>query len=537
MSEAVSALRLPFHFDTHRLRADLAGIPDGAWRPHYNDRDFGGEWRGAALRSATGSASDLTADPSAGAAFTGTALLAACPYFQEILSVFECTLKSVRLLSLAPGSFIREHSDNALDFEDGEVRLHIPIQTNPGVEFFVRGERLIMDEGDCYYVNVNMPHRVNNRGSRDRIHLVIDAEVNPWLRSVFERSRPVAPSAMPSHGMDEFRRLIVADQQLQAIADRRDFIPAVVRAGLDRGFSFNDSDVDAAFRNVSKLPRLTHEGWIPARLELRDGVPVCEWIRAPEGSFTEPFFEDSIRKLLRQPLTAFTRFEGPLPEAQGPPPAGLIFHMSRCGSTLISRCLATLSRMKIIAEAPPIDDILRSGASEANRADWLRRLAGAYGPGCVVKFDSWHIHDLPLIHRAFPETPWIFVHRDPVEVLVSQLRQPGLQMMERSGLSGPDAGVRVLRGFLTAAVAARDIPHGLLVNYQELPGAIGGRIAAHFGIRLTEQEEAGIREAAQLDAKNPYASFVPDSVGKQEAGRALRKTPAIQELEALYALM
>ena len=75
------------------------------------------------------------------------------------------------------------------------------------------------------------------------------------------------------------------------------------------------------------------------------------------------------------------------------------------------------------------------------------------------------------------------------------------------------------------------------MNYQELPGAVGGRIAAHFGIRLTEQEEAGIREAEELDSKNPYTYFAADSVGKQEAGRALRNNPAIQELDALYALI
>jgi len=48
------------------------------------------------------------------------------------------------------------------------------------VEFYVCGERLALEEGGCYYVNVNLPHRVNNRGTKPRVHMVIDAAVDDW---------------------------------------------------------------------------------------------------------------------------------------------------------------------------------------------------------------------------------------------------------------------------------------------------------------------------------------------------------------------
>jgi len=35
-------------------------------------------------------------------------------------------------------------------------------------------------------LNANMPHSVANRGEIDHAHLVIDAEVNEWLREVFD---------------------------------------------------------------------------------------------------------------------------------------------------------------------------------------------------------------------------------------------------------------------------------------------------------------------------------------------------------------
>src|SRR4051794_24535165 len=111
----LTALRLPFHFSADPLKSDLARIGAGEWAPHYNAADYGGVWRGAALRSASGSTTDLR---SVAAEFQDTALLDRCRSFQEVVGAFQCRVKAVRLLGLAPGSFIREHSDHALDFED-----------------------------------------------------------------------------------------------------------------------------------------------------------------------------------------------------------------------------------------------------------------------------------------------------------------------------------------------------------------------------------------------------------------------------------
>ena len=191
---------LPLRFDQSALKADLARVGPEDWARHYNERDYGGNWRGAALRSASGSTGDLIAGRAGGVVTADTPLLGRCPYFRQVIRTFECPLKAVRLLSLAPGSFIREHSDDALDYEDGEVRIHVPIQTNPAVEFYICGERLVLEEGNAYYVNVNLPHRVNNGGEAERIHLVIDAKVNDWVRGLFARSTGIARTAPPSMG-------------------------------------------------------------------------------------------------------------------------------------------------------------------------------------------------------------------------------------------------------------------------------------------------------------------------------------------------
>src|SRR4051812_23090136 len=106
----LSSLQLPPSFDVRLLQADLAAIAPAEFSVHYNARDYAGRWSGVALRSASGSTRELAA---VAPTFRDTPLLDRCPYFRQVLAAFDCPLKSVRLLTLAPGSYIREHSDNA----------------------------------------------------------------------------------------------------------------------------------------------------------------------------------------------------------------------------------------------------------------------------------------------------------------------------------------------------------------------------------------------------------------------------------------
>lgn len=183
-SSIPEALRLPFRFDAAGLREDLEGFFSGDFVPHFNTHHYEGDWSALALRSIGGMAEHIFPDPSQPRAFADTPLLARCPHVRKVLSSFHCPLMAVRFLRLKAGSVIREHRDYELGFDDGEVRLHVPVTTNPEVDFRLSGRRLIMAEGECWYVNVDFPHSVANRGSTDRVHLVIDCMVDEWLRGL-----------------------------------------------------------------------------------------------------------------------------------------------------------------------------------------------------------------------------------------------------------------------------------------------------------------------------------------------------------------
>jgi len=191
-------VRLPFAFDPDRLRADLARVEtDTGWVEHFVRQNYDGDWSAIALRCLAGETHPIRmiySDPIR-TDYVATPFLEACPYFQDVLAAFECPLTSVRLMKLAPGSVIKEHTDLDLAAEDGKARIHIPITSNPDVEFKVSGVPVPMGLGQVWYLRLSDPHTVANRGETDRVHLVIDARMNDWLAGQMRQALATAPAS------------------------------------------------------------------------------------------------------------------------------------------------------------------------------------------------------------------------------------------------------------------------------------------------------------------------------------------------------
>jgi quercetin dioxygenase-like cupin family protein len=184
----IDRLKLPFSFDPMRLKHDLDQFEHLGWTDHFVKQNYQGSWSVIPLRGTAGATHPIMmiySDPNA-INFEDTPFLQASPYFQEVLQGFQCPLEAVRLMKLSAGSIIKEHTDFDLSFEQGHARLHIPVVTNPEVDFQLNHERVVMLEGECWYLKLSDPHSVANRGEADRVHLVIDALVNPWLKDVFQ---------------------------------------------------------------------------------------------------------------------------------------------------------------------------------------------------------------------------------------------------------------------------------------------------------------------------------------------------------------
>ena len=229
-------------------------------------------------------------------------------------------------------------------------------------------------------------------------------------------------------------------------------------------------------------------------------------------------------------------------------PAGFIYHMMRCGSTLIARFLQASGRCQVLSEPHIFQKVLCHEASRGpHRARWLQRLMEWHILGLcrsdqplVVKWAASVNFGIEALREAFPKTPSIFVHRDPVEVLVSTVERPPPDFMpmpayqlspewhtpERSLLSLPEASAQ----FIASSIDwARAIPDIYVVAYEELPALITSHIAPLFGIALSAADQERLRRSrGARHAKRPERIFGGRTCAA--SGRHARATPQIRAL-------
>ncbi len=212
MDKLVRSIKFPFVFDKEQLVTDTNKVIKRKWVAHYNSRDYSGKWTSIALMSKGGNSTNINAFSNSKEDFVPTDALDSCDYFKEILDGFLFEKVAVRLLNLGSGAEIKPHTDHCLGYEDGMFRLHIPIITNPDVEFILDNKRLIMREGECWYLNANFIHSVKNGGKNDRIHLVIDGIRNEWTDNLFLKEATIEQFTKPTPIIDENQKKLIISE-------------------------------------------------------------------------------------------------------------------------------------------------------------------------------------------------------------------------------------------------------------------------------------------------------------------------------------
>jgi hypothetical protein len=308
------------------------------------------------------------------------------------------------------------------------------------------------------------------------------------------------------------------------------------------------------------------DDWIPFRVYFDKARLMVDWCHLGDLTFSAPFFNQTIDACLHKPFNLLFRHQTPIETLvemnrarPGISPSGFIFHMSRCGSTLVAQMLSALSGSIVISEAPPIDFVIRAQPNGnaigiEQRGEWLRGLINVLGhqrkgkaKHYFIKFDAWHMLDFPLIRRSFPEVPWIFLYRDPIEVLVSQMAQPSAYLLP--SFTPPDFSPLVnassvsptlpVSFAMTLAKVCEAALHysaegGELINYRQLPEAVSASLLELFGVSCSADELAKIAQATRLHAKNPFVPFAGDSKSKQQKATAEIREAAQQWLYPLY---
>jgi hypothetical protein len=188
------AYKLPLQFDAARMLRELESLEsERVWlsHPDYTVAKSG-DWTAIALVSTNG---DHTGPESlryhGEATATPTNLLLQAPYLLSVFEAFKTKVHRVRLMNLKPGTRIAEHRDygaQRYSFHRGFIRVHIPIRTHEAVAWRLSGVKVDMKPAEAWYINVCEPHSVENLSTVNRVHMVLDMQVNDWVRSLFPPS-------------------------------------------------------------------------------------------------------------------------------------------------------------------------------------------------------------------------------------------------------------------------------------------------------------------------------------------------------------
>ncbi|QOG04104.1 sulfotransferase family protein [Flavobacterium sp. MDT1-60] len=185
--------------------------------------------------------------------------------------------------------------------------------------------------------------------------------------------------------------------------------------------------------------------WIPYKLIEKDNEVYFEWIYLGDLKYADPFFEETISKCWKhsynsKPFKVITTAENLIDWSNqliSVELKSLIFHVSRCGSTMLSQSLATSSDNVMISEAPIIDEILRCNRFDLGKKGiLLKSVLALLGQkrfpeqkNLIIKLDAWHIFNANFLRSIFPEIPFALLYRNPDEVLRSHQKKTGMHMI------------------------------------------------------------------------------------------------------------
>ncbi len=254
------------------------------------------------------------------------------------------------------------------------------------------------------------------------------------------------------------------------------------------------------------------------------------------------------------------------------------FHESRCGSTLVANAVAAMDPVKhrSYSEAQPPSAALNSvcgrnfsrctpqQAAQVLR-DTLYVMSRSNDPleeRVFFKFQSATTKNLKVFQEAFPEQPWIFVYRDPVQVVMSHIKDDPLlkgkancmrskpspppeiqEIAEKYGVSDPRllsmeeyCAVHLAAITESAVASLNDI--SIPVNYETLPGSLYEVVLPKIlGRTLSEDEVENIRAISQNYSKGTggrHREFQDDSEAKTNAASPTVKAAAAKFLQPSF---
>ena len=327
-------------------------------------------------------------------------------------------------------------------------------------------------------------------------------------------------------------------------------------------------------------PEPSGTGWLPIRIgrDTQSGKVVVPWLDFGAATLAEPFFDQTVARLRRADppakeetsgLETLLEFGETLPPVT---PAGFIFHVSGCGSTLVANALKRALGTVVVTEMQPLSILLTpdaAGFAEGSGLSWEELREAAYRAlvsllanyrshspeRVVIKFPSWTIQHWAVVRSIWPTVPTLVIIREPVEVMVKAMPGKMGKMMGWMELknspeqacrvlgwsSSPDSvakmsreeyAARVVSGYFAAA-AAMPRDRTKVVDYGDLDAGEMQEIGKYFGLEIPAEK---IEQVLGVNAKDPEGvrPFRSDRESKQARATPLIRVAAFHWADADY---
>ena len=295
------------------------------------------------------------------------------------------------------------------------------------------------------------------------------------------------------------------------------------------------------------------DGLVPVAFSFsRQIVRLCD-LRGIDGR--EQSFRHSVARWMADhpqltPIEmAWSAFVTAAGQTSRPAPAGFIFNVARCGSTLLANMLTAPCGHVTLKESSTIGVLLREllvAESEAERLQLEELLAltlplfgriagppdGRPGARLCVKPHSLSTVSAGTLLRLFPNTPAVFLYRKPMEVVASMLtkapygglydrpREETLANFPALATISPDLPAAAFYAHLWSspveAVLALPSDRILLIDYAELssnPHAVIRRLTRQFGIDQSAETIATMSDVTRVYAKDVSGLTAFDAAG------------------------
>jgi hypothetical protein len=325
--------------------------------------------------------------------------------------------------------------------------------------------------------------------------------------------------------------------------------------------------------NLENPVILSNKGWLPVDAVVVDGRPGLLWLEMADVSLTEPFFQQTVGRAQRENhrRELFTEFDALLQlekALDSVAPTGFIFHSSRCGSTLLANACRAITNSIVLSEANAIDKLVArlftdaaDKVKESLYSVFLRGVVHALGQRrtgreqhLFIKFTCCSFAQLERIQRIWPRVPWIFLYRDPIETIVSNVGDvppwlidndrrvlasiTGTSLEEVAEMRLEELCARTIGGFYSLAHRLAN-DSGLLLNYNQLSLPVIFSALQFFNVSLSAEEKETISASSRMYSKETSATraFVADADAKQQLASDLIREMAERWANGPYRLL